>query len=209
MSIDEIKIFLSYVGAFGVGGIIVGGIVLYLLKSFVPSYLREKGKNLATSEDIAKITAEIEGVKLQYAVLLQRRSRIHERQVAILSKLYKCLLEAQDYSKLMTKRVIFTGEKPDEYPQLLHDAVTNAYKEFTIGRLLLPGDVVEEVSTFFQKMYEGQVQLTMAKHPMVTDGQERAQFWERSGTIAYQEIPALLRTIEDKARDIIHGKQDA
>jgi len=45
MSIDEIKIFLSYVGAFGVGGIIVGGIVLYLLKSFVPSYLREKGKN--------------------------------------------------------------------------------------------------------------------------------------------------------------------
>ncbi len=195
----SIYVFLSNVVSFGVGGIIV-----YLL-----DYLREKGKNRARIEDNAKITDKEQGVKLRYAVLLQRRSRIEERQVVILSKLFKCLLEAQNYSMHMTKRGIFAGEKTDEYPRLLHDAVTNAYKEFTKGRLLLPEDVVEKVSTFFQKVDEGQVQLTMAKDPLTKDGEERAQFWKKAGTIAYQEIPALLRTIEDKARDIIHGMQDA
>jgi len=199
----EIKIlFLSHVGT--VCEIIAGGFILFLL-----TYFREKGKNVATREDIEKITYKIEGVKLEYAMLLKRQSRIYERQIAILSKLYKHLLEAQDYSKHMTKRVILTGEKTDDYPYLLRDAVTNAYKEFAIGQLLFPVDFNKKVNTFFQKINEGQIQLTMAKDPMVTDGHERAQFWEKAGTIAYQEIPALLQIIEDKARDIIHGKPDA
>lgn len=195
----NIKILLSYAGAFFFGGIV----------SFYLTYLRQKGKNLATREDIAKITDKIEGVKLEHAFLLQRRSRIHERQVDILSKLYKCLLEAQEYSKLMTKSVIFEGEKPEEYPMLLRAAVTNAYKEFAMGRLLLPGDVAKQVDAFFQKVSEGQVQFDMAKHPMVSDGHVRAQCWEKAGTIAYQEIPSLLRIIEEQAHIIIHGKQDA
>lgn len=200
MSIDEIKIPLS-----NVISLVVGMISVWFF-----SYLREKGKNLATREDIAKITAEIEGVKLHYA----GQSRIHERQIDILSKLYKCLLEAQEYSKLMTKSVIFTGEKPDEYPKLLQASVTKAYKEYTMGLLLLPGDVAGKVDTFFQKVSEEQRQLEMANHPMVADGQERAKFWKKAGTIAYQEIPALLRSIEEQARNIIqgsntNGKQDA
>lgn len=198
MSIDIINI-LSYAGAS-----IVGGIVSYFI-----TFLTQKAKNLATREDIAKITDKIEGVKLEYAILLQRRSRIHERQVDILSKLYKCLLEAQEYSKLMTKSVIFEGEKPEGYPMLLQDAVRNAYKEFAMGRLLLPSDVAEQVDAFFQKVSEGQIQFSFANHPMTPNGHERAQFWEKAGTIAYQEVPALLRVIEQQARSIIHGKHDS
>lgn len=70
MNTEEIKLLLSYLGAVGVGGIIAGGIVFMFLKSFIPSYLGEKAKNLATREDIARITDEIERVKSQYAVLL-------------------------------------------------------------------------------------------------------------------------------------------
>jgi hypothetical protein len=67
----ELREFLSYLGAFGVGGVVAGVCVFLLLKSFVPSYLAEKGKNLATREDMAEITDEIEKVKSEYALILE------------------------------------------------------------------------------------------------------------------------------------------
>lgn len=43
------------------------GIVVLLAKKYVPTYVSEKAKNLATKEDIASITAEVENIRLQYA----------------------------------------------------------------------------------------------------------------------------------------------
>ena len=42
-----------------------------LVKTFLPSYLNEKAKNLATKEDIAAITDEVEKVKRQHASQLE------------------------------------------------------------------------------------------------------------------------------------------
>lgn len=41
-------------------------------KSYFPSYLSEKGKNLATKEDIGAITRQVEGIKLENAGQLER-----------------------------------------------------------------------------------------------------------------------------------------
>ncbi|HAY3504303.1 TPA: hypothetical protein JRX02_002929 [Elizabethkingia anophelis] len=47
----------------------IGGIILMLILKFaVPSYLNEKGKNLATKEDIAKITEEVKKVESIFSV---------------------------------------------------------------------------------------------------------------------------------------------
>lgn len=62
---------LALVGSFGVGAVIAGVVVYFIIKSFLPSYFSEKGKNLATKEDVGKITDEIEEVKMQYATQLQ------------------------------------------------------------------------------------------------------------------------------------------
>ena len=70
MSAEEIKLILSYAGSFGLGGLAAGALVYFLLKSFVPAYLSKKAENLATREDVAKITEEIERVKSQYAVVI-------------------------------------------------------------------------------------------------------------------------------------------
>lgn len=43
----------------------------YLLRDFFPSYSKEKGKNLATKEDIQAITEKIESVKAEYAKSLE------------------------------------------------------------------------------------------------------------------------------------------
>lgn len=204
MGPDEIKLFLSYVGVFSVGGIIAGGIVFFLLKSFIPSYLNEKGKNLATREDIAKITNEIEGVRLQYAMFLKRRSCIFERQVELLGKLYKCLSEVQEYSKAQFQAVNPIDEKPDEYQLGL--SLKEARNEFVTSRLFLPVDVTGQVDTFFQKIDEGRWQRYLAQNTTVSDIQARGQFWEKAVNIIHHEVPALLRIIEEQARKLLHDK---
>lgn len=58
--------------------------LLAALASYLAAYLRTKGKNLATKEDIKGITDEIENVKTQYAKQIEMLS--HENRV-ILSQL--------------------------------------------------------------------------------------------------------------------------
>src|SRR5215471_10590561 len=43
------------------------GIIVLLWRNYLATYLGEKGKNLATKEDIAAITKKIESVKALYA----------------------------------------------------------------------------------------------------------------------------------------------
>ena len=58
-----------------------------LLNKFSPAYFSEKGKNLATKEDISQITEKIESVKSIYSnedKVLERRKQIYEEIVSSL-----------------------------------------------------------------------------------------------------------------------------
>lgn len=62
-------------------------IISLLLNKFLPGYLSEKGKNLATKEDISQITEKIERVKSIYSnedKVLERRRQIYEEIVSAL-----------------------------------------------------------------------------------------------------------------------------
>lgn len=71
MEMAEIEKIMSLLGSLGLGAVIGALVVYLLLKSFLPSYLSEKGKNLATKEDIALITDKVESVKTDYAKVLE------------------------------------------------------------------------------------------------------------------------------------------
>lgn len=77
----EILLLLAFVGAG------------FILKNYLPSYFTEKGKNLATKEDIAEITRKIEAVKLKIeaskAVQQAKRNLKHEACLEAL-----CLVDA-------------------------------------------------------------------------------------------------------------------
>ncbi len=76
------------------GGLLFGAIVFYLLKSFVPSYLNEKAKNLATREDIAQITDEIERIKTQYSFLIEELKAKHQLRLAAVERRLQAHQEA-------------------------------------------------------------------------------------------------------------------
>lgn len=64
----------------------------YLLKDFFPSYTTEKGKNVATKEDIEAITEKIESVKVEYAKSLEAvKARIQIESALKTAYQQKCL----------------------------------------------------------------------------------------------------------------------
>lgn len=86
MTIEELRELLRYAGAFGVGGVVFLGIGWVFLKAYFSNYLSKKAENLATREDIAAITHEIEGVRTQYAVLIEESKAKHQLRMAALDR---------------------------------------------------------------------------------------------------------------------------
>jgi hypothetical protein len=120
MTIKEIEQLITILGIFSAGAVIGGGIIFLFIKSFIPSYLNEKGKSLATKEDIAGITDEIEGVKSGYSSVLEElksekklKHASIEREKNIKKEVYLQAVEAVTRSQNMIvsfSNLILTNE---------------------------------------------------------------------------------------------------
>ena len=63
-------------------------VIGYLLKSYLPGYFQEKGKNLATKEDVGEITLKIEGVKAEVlGTTRAQETKFHLKYAACLEAL--------------------------------------------------------------------------------------------------------------------------
>lgn len=69
-------IFLAGAGAYW--------IFRLLMLRYLPAYFSEKGKNLATKEDIAAITRQVEAVRHEYSALLEELRARHQLRTASL-----------------------------------------------------------------------------------------------------------------------------
>jgi hypothetical protein len=94
MGIGEIDAVIKFAVGYGLGGVVAGGVAYLLLKSYLPAYLGEKAKNLATKEDVAEITTKIENVKLQFASALEDRKATHQLRLAALDRRLEAHQEA-------------------------------------------------------------------------------------------------------------------
>jgi hypothetical protein len=77
---------MSLLLRYGFEAAVAGGIVFLLIKSFLPGYLSQKGKNLATQEDIESITDKVELVKSSYAELLEEVKSNNQMKIAAISR---------------------------------------------------------------------------------------------------------------------------
>lgn len=108
MTLDEIKAVYDVAASFGLGAAL-GALVLWLvLRSFFPAYLAKKGENLATKEDIAKITHEIESVKAPYALLLEQFKAQHSLRIVAAER----RLQAHQEAYALWRRIVSEYEVP-------------------------------------------------------------------------------------------------
>lgn len=93
----------------GISLLVIGG----LIGRFLPSYLGQKGKNLATKEDVEEITRKVEGVKSEYSERVQELvhqnnlllEQTRNRQQLRLAALDKRLQAHQDAYYLWRKMI--------------------------------------------------------------------------------------------------------
>lgn len=86
MTLEEIQPLLSVLFRYGFEGAIAGLVVFFLLKYFLPGYLSQKGKNLATQEDIEEITVKVESVKSGYAEVLEEIKSNNQIKIAAIER---------------------------------------------------------------------------------------------------------------------------
>lgn len=86
MSPEEIQIIFTFLLRYGFEASVAAGIVFLLVKYFLPGYLSEKGKNLATKEDVAEVTKQIEEVKSTYNQILETFKAKQQLRLAAVEK---------------------------------------------------------------------------------------------------------------------------
>ena len=71
MSSDELKLIIHTLAYVGTGAVIAAVVGALLLRSYFPSYLTEKGKNLATREDIQTLVDQVRRIESAKADVTQ------------------------------------------------------------------------------------------------------------------------------------------
>lgn len=94
MNLEEIQTIFIFFLRYGFEAVVAGVVVFLLIKHFLPSYLSQKGKNLATKEDISEITKEIEEVKSTYNQILETFKAQHQLRLAAVEKRLQAHQEA-------------------------------------------------------------------------------------------------------------------
>jgi hypothetical protein len=95
---------LSFIKAFPIGlWSLIGGCMGYYLSC----YFQEKGKNLATKEDIKEITEKVEFVKNQFSKKHIRSKAYIEKQILAYDEVCKCLYEIKKLSYVISPKIQF------------------------------------------------------------------------------------------------------
>lgn len=89
-----VEIMIASLAGLGLGGAIAAFVAALLLKQYLPSYFSEKGKNLATKEDIAAITRQVAAVHHEYNTLVEDLRTRNQLRMAALDRRLQAHQEA-------------------------------------------------------------------------------------------------------------------
>ncbi|WP_146144902.1 hypothetical protein [Photobacterium sp. GB-27] len=188
---------------------------LFLFRKLLFSYSNEKGKNIATKEDIGDITQKIEDVKIDYATQLEETkaalmSRISthsyrfEKEYEVLSQLTECLVELR--SATLQLRPIFDhvdlNESEDERKNKRLDRLYEARKALF--------QVRETKRPFFtEDIYQSILEIDKTAHHESIDYELRSpndlkrDYWEdaeKNQTVMTQSVEQAMAKIRERVR---------
>ncbi|OLO12602.1 hypothetical protein BTW10_03830 [Chromohalobacter japonicus] len=128
-----------------VGALVIVGAAIALAKVYLPAYVKEKSKNLATKEDISEITDKVEGVKNQYSKDLEEyRSEIWQNQQKLVwfQEEYKVKVNLFERSALLVNNF---------NDKIVHHQIYASSRDIALGISEL--DINESEKDFFRGEY--------------------------------------------------------
>ena len=136
--------------------------------------------------------------------LLQRGSRIHERQIDALLTIHSKLERTSFFLQRAASGGLIEGETSEGLLQNMVRELASFSDEYSQKKLLIPHNLTLKLDEFLRNLSSARVDLTFAMHPMTQNGEPRAKLWEQAREIANKELPLLLHAIETEARAVIH-----
>jgi hypothetical protein len=86
MNLEEFAALVAVLDRFSIGVLTTGLVAYFFIKHFLSSYLTEKGKNLATREDVESVTRKVEEVRTQYTSLVEELKARHQLRLAAIDR---------------------------------------------------------------------------------------------------------------------------
>ena len=145
------------------------------IKHYVPSYMTEKGKNLATKEDIEDITHKVESIKQMHARRLElvrsslaisakRKERFHDKQATVLAATYQRLSASIDG----VLRLLVPMQSPEERQEHIIKSATTLRKlrdYSAMTKLYIPDELAIHISDVTDELFIAQATLAAAADP--------------------------------------------
>jgi hypothetical protein len=122
--------------------LVVGLVAGIELKDYLPSYIRKKGENLATKEDIEEITRKIESVKATVTLDKEREKQLLDTKQMLLMNFYD-EITALYYEHLAVNFGDFPsdfGKSLFEYQQAFYKSVALIMKSYQRLVIFLPAN---------------------------------------------------------------------
>lgn len=184
---------------------IFSGIACYL-----SVYFHTKGKNLATEEDIGKITDEIEKVKLEYSKELHKfqvaYSGLLKKRAEIIEELYHLIVDTEE----MFGRFVSFAEWEDDPTKdelrkkgsrLLYEFL-NKYKK---NRIYFGEKVCKKLKAFADSIYKVTIGYSFAL-TAADAGESVKDFtaqWIKANEDYNDQIPRVRKIIEEEFRELL------
>ena len=184
--------------------------VLAGLASYFAVYLREKGKNLATKEDIGEITKRIEEVKLGTAKELHRfqvaSSGLLKKRAEVIEELYLLIVDTEE----MFGRFVGLAEwkcdpSKDELRKEGGRLLYEFLRKYKKNRIYFSEEVCDKLRSFSDSIYEVTIQFSFAITAQ-GEGDYLKDFtnrWVEANKNFNEQIPKVRKTIEEEFRKLL------
>lgn len=184
--------------------------VLAGLGAYFAVYLREKGKNLATKEDIGEITDRVEKVKLEYAKDSHRfqvvSSGLLKKRAEVIEEIYHLIVDTEE----MFGRFVSLAEWENDTPKdelrkeggrLLYDFL----RKYKKNRIYFSKEVCDKLESFSDSIYKVTIPYSVALTSQI-EGDRLKDFtdqWVKSNKDFKEKIPKARETIEEEFRRLL------
>lgn len=164
------------------------------------------GSGVGTSLVVAWFKKQFDTELEQQKAILQRGSRVHEKQIDALLEIYWRLERAHYFLQRLASPFMLTSETKEGLAESMMNELSLASLEYAKKKLLVPSLLSAKLDQFFGLFLSARVDLSERAVALTPAGTERAQLWKAAQITAYENLPGLLAAIELEARQTIHSQ---
>jgi len=160
-------------------------VIGWLIKFYVPAYLRKKGENLATKEDIEGITSKIESVRASIGHQLYIHQTRYQNEFNILMDLTEKLVELRDSALALRPVIDYVDASESEEDRKrkrlkpYQEAALAFYKLYETRKPFYPDEIYNGIKELDRVVWKEVVQYKN-RLPSESKGFD-PEYWEKAG----------------------------